>query len=662
MDLSSCAGGLAAAVAAVCDRRSEVQSGLGVGRVILNAPDRARPRRLGDKPPYHSETSDVIVIGGAWLYFRGAIHRLLGPRAGWIASKLAPPLLVLCCTAGLFAQPEPIPDAEALQPPTAQRLDALCAAAADSGWAALAPGLRDTAFRAYRADRTIAAEAWLNVYRWAALLGEPEARFIPRWMGAVKQAGVNHANMPQSFTPRDRPVGDWLPRDVQAKLIADAAFSDEFFATLSPVDFVPQVLQVLGTLYRADPKNFRDYASLALAIAVVYDVPPPPDWPHWQVSPQALPRRLPRPKETFEFFIKEDLAGRTYQHLKHLGADELKFVVDVVASFDDLQWAQKVVDYPLAHFDLTYSMVRYRLDRMQNEQPMWSEATYTLPEILRQGGTLLFSGEGRDGRHAWFGYLDGTQKWQLDAGRYAEQRFVTGLARDPQTWRELSDHELQFLSERFRTLPSNRQSRVQASFAAEYLAQGEAAAAVQAARRATGYERRNLQAWEILGAALEQQGADPKVREAAWREAIQVFQRRYPDLEMRFTNRLVASLRARGETSAANFEEGELGRKYRGERVDLSIQQAAQILSRSFDSQSVAEQVKTYHGVMDGYGRGAGMAFFDKIVVVFAEHLMQLGQNAEAVRAVDLARHTLKVEPESQLDAELKRLAERVKK
>jgi hypothetical protein len=65
---------------------------------------------------------------------------------------------------------------------------------------------------------------------------------------------------------------------------------------------------------------------------------------------------------------------------------------------------------------------------------------------------------------------------------------------------------------------------------------------------------------------------------------------------------------------------------------------------------------------MDGYGRGAGMAFFDKIVVVFAEHLMQLGQNAEAVRAVDLARHTLKVEPESQLDAELKRLAERVKK
>jgi hypothetical protein len=65
---------------------------------------------------------------------------------------------------------------------------------------------------------------------------------------------------------------------------------------------------------------------------------------------------------------------------------------------------------------------------------------------------------------------------------------------------------------------------------------------------------------------------------------------------------------------------------------------------------------------MNSFGRGAGMAFFDKIVVVFSEHLMQLGQNTEAVRAVELARQSLKVEPGSQLDAELKGLAERVKK
>ena len=82
---------------------------------------------------------------------------------------------------------------------------------------------------------------------------------------------------------------------------------------------------------------------------------------------------------------------------------------------------------------------------------------------------------------------------------------------------------------------------------------------------------------------------------------------------MRFTRRLVASLRARGETSAADFAETELGRKFRGERVDLSIQQAAQILARSFALQAVPEQVKAYHSVMENFGRGAGMAFFDQI-------------------------------------------------
>ncbi len=644
MGLSSRAGYLAA-VAAVCDRRGR----LGCGSAVID-------RRYRTAPPHRT------VFG----FIRWFCLAILGGG--------------LACTCFAETPAVEIPDIEALQPPTAQRLDDLCHTAADSGWAALAPGLRETAFRAYRADRTVAAEAWLNVYRWAALLGEPEARFIPRWIQAVRRTGVAHANMPRNFTPRDKPLGDWLPRDIQAKLIANAAFSEEFFATLSPVDFVPQVLQVLDKLYRSDPKDFDDYASLALAIAVVYDLPPPPDWPHGQVSPAALPRRLPRPEATFEFFVKEDQAGRTYQRLKHLGADELKFVVDVTASFDDLEWAQKVVDYPLSHFAVTYSMVRYRLDRALNDVPMWPEAVYTLPEILRQGGicvdqayfacqvgkargvpTLLFRGEGRDGRHAWFGYLDGAQKWQLDAGRYAEQRFVTGFARDPQTWAELSDHDLQFLSERFRSLPSYRQSRVHAAFAAEYLAQGDAVAAVRAARRATGYERRNLQAWEILGAALKLQGADPKTREAALREAILALQH-YPDLEVHFTRELVASLRARGETSAADFAERELAHKFQGERVDLSIQQAAQILSRSFASPSVPEQVKAYHTVMESFGRGAGMAFFDKIVVVFAEHLMQLGQNTEAVRAVELARQALKVEPDSQLDAELKGLAERVKK
>src|SRR5688572_5120302 len=162
-------------------------------------------------------------------------------------------------------------------------------------------------------------------------------------------------------------------------------------------------------------------------------------------------------------------------------------------------------------------MIRYRNDRVTSNTYAWTEQTYTLAEIMATGGicsdqayfatqvgkargvpTLLIYGAGNDGRHAWFGFLDEGGKWQLDAGRYAEQRFVTGFALDPQTWAQFSDHELQFLSERFRALPAFKQSQVHALFAAEYLALDKAPASAVAARKAVNFERRNQSGWETL--------------------------------------------------------------------------------------------------------------------------------------------------------------------
>src|SRR5205085_12271416 len=170
-------------------------------------------------------------------------------------------------------------------------------------------------------------------------------------------------------------------------------------------------------------------------------------------------------------------------------------------------------------------------------------------------------------------YLDGAQKWQLDAARYAEQRFVTGLARDPQTWREFSDHELQFLTERFRTQPSYRQSQIHAAYAGELLSVGDANAAAAAARKAVNFERRNQNAWEIFFVAASRQGRDAKAIEVLLREAAIAFQR-YPDLEAHYVNRVADSLRARGETSAAEAEIRRIAHKNEGDRGDLSVQQA----------------------------------------------------------------------------------------
>ena len=354
--------------------------------------------------------------------------------------------------ARLPAQGGAIADAEAFAPPTPQRLTAIHTAAQRDGWAPHRAPLRAAALRAYENGRLGPAGAWLDAYRWAALFGQTEAEFVPRWASAVQALRVGHANMARQYETRPRPLAAALSPTLQAWLFTNSAFSAEFFGLLSPVDNIPRAFAILDEIHRHDPARFKTYASLAAAIALVYDVPPPPDWPHGQVSAEALPRQFPAPANAFDWWVRQDQRGRTYHRLSRLGAAELRFVVDTVVPLAELEWAQGAANLPLNQLARAYTMVRYRNDRVTGQQMTWAGRSYALAEILATGGicsdqaffaaqagkargvpTLLIYGAGRDGRHAWFGFLDGGQKWQLDAGRYAEQRFVTGYARDPQT-------------------------------------------------------------------------------------------------------------------------------------------------------------------------------------------------------------------------------------
>lgn len=587
-------------------------------------------------------------------------------------------VLGLFLVAAARAQTPGIPEAETAFAPTPARLSVVHAAALRDGWAPQRAGLRAAALRAYEREKFAAAEAWLNLYRWSALFGEPQSEFVARWLEAVQTAQVGHANMAPTYEATAAPLGAGVSRELQAWLIGNAKFSAEFFGVVSPVDYLPKTLEILNDLFRREPLRFKTYASLALALAVVYDVPPPPFFPHGQVTAEALPRVFPPAASAFSWWLKQEETGRTYQHLSRLGAEELKFVIDVSAPLAELEWSQGGVNLPLSQLARAYNLVRYRRDRVANDRPIWPGSAYQLPEILKQGGicsdqayfatqvgkargvpTILIYGAGNDGRHAWFGYLDGNQAWQLDAGRYAEQRFVTGYARDPQTWAQFTDHDLQFLSERFRMLPSYRQSVVHQLFAAEYLAGGNVAAAGVAARKSVSFERRNEKAWESLLAAARREGRDARTIESLLREAALAFQR-YPDLEARYAKRVAESLRARGETSAAAAELRRISLKHKGERGDIGVEQARELLTRAIATQPLAGQIQTYNSAVDFHGPGAGMGFFDQIVAPFVEHLLGLNQKAEALRAVARAKRTLQAPPNTQLATELDGLTAKV--
>jgi hypothetical protein len=573
-----------------------------------------------------------------------------------------------------------IPEAETFNPPTSERLHMIEDLAAAQGWRAVAPSVRAAAMSAYGKNRFLAADAWFHVYEWSALFSEPENQYVSSWIDAMVSSGVNYEGVAGDYHPTDKPLGSGLAPQTQAWLVENAAFSEEFFSNVNRVDYMPKVFGILEGLLRAEPERFARYSSLALAIAIVYDVPPPPYWPHGQVSKEALPRRLPNPAEPFERLTREDAMGHTYFRLAGLRAEELKFVVDAAAPSAELKWSELNVPYPLDQLEGAYSMVKYRTDRASDASLFtWKGTPYTLQAILADGGicvdqayfaseagkargvpTLLFTGSGQDGRHAWFGYLDGEHKWRLDAGRYAEQRLVTGNALDPQTWRVISDHELQFLSERFRALPSFMQSRVHEEFARDFLGVGDAASSARAARMAVNYEKRNLDAWETLIAANAKGGMDPASQEGVLREAALAFSPKYPDLVGYYENRVIKSLRARGETSLADYEERGLAQGQKGDRNDLAIQQAAMILTRSLATEGLSAQIATYDAILAQFGPGSGTMFFDEIVTAFAEHLALSHMRPQAREAVERAREVLGVQPGTQFAMDVDKLMGRL--
>jgi hypothetical protein len=568
-----------------------------------------------------------------------------------------------------------IPDAEASDPPTPERLVQVEGIAATSGWLAVAPALRSAAIRAYAQERLQAADAWYHAYEWATLFSEPEDQFVGGWIDAMVAAHLNYPEVAGSYNPTDQPIGKNLLPETQDWLLSNQAFSSEFFSNLKTVDNVPKVFAILEELRHRDPDKFARYSSLALAFSVVYDVPPPSYWPHHQVSVEALSRKLQDPAVPFDYLTREDMLGHTYFNLAQLPAEELKFVVDMAAPVPQLEWSEKAVTLPLDQLEGAYTMIKYRTDRSEKEGQMtWTGKPYTLQAILEDGGicidqsyfasevgkargvpTLMFMGAGQDGRHAWFGFLDSGKKWRLDAGRYAEQRLVTGVAFDPQTWENISDHELQFLSERFRALPSYMESRVHEEFAQEFLRSGDAASAARSARMAVNFERRNLPAWETLIAADAKLNIGAAQVEGVMREAALALAR-YPDLMITYENRVCASLRSRGETSVADFEERGIAERLKGDRVDLAVQQAASILSRSIATQSIPGQVATYNAILAQFGHGSGAIFFDEIVTAFAEHLGQVNLKPAARDAVERARLVMDVQPGTQISTDMDRL------
>jgi len=98
----------------------------------------------------------------------------------------------------------------------------------------------------------------------------------------------------------------------------------------------------------------------------------------------------------------------------------------------------------------------------------------------------------------------------MDAGRYAYDKYAVGKARDPQSGREINDHELEYLCGNVRRAPAFRLSRLMLAAAKLYASASDAKRALEIVDDALKNRASPLRGLAVQGGAFEDRGYDQR--------------------------------------------------------------------------------------------------------------------------------------------------------
>ncbi len=603
------------------------------------------------------------------------------------------------------------------KPPTPQEIQSLTADSYSNAAARISESLTAAYVPGERGRPGISGNpafaAWLNLYRGCELLARPcdsdaaalvrrhffrekatgkifflsPGQAVPEALEPVAESEVapmaahqqvrsqlEKGALPPATTLSEGSLEEIAGRNLAIDLLSDPAMLSSLFSTLTDNDYTPLVLKNLRDIREAHPDKWRNYQNLAIALAVVNDSAVPDFWPHIQVTPSLVPKEIPTVPTQFARWVSANDSGRLELDLRKLSPDQIKFIIDAFVSPSELEWARKNVRFSRSNFDRAFSEVAYRPERIKMKSFFWKASPYTLENIRRMGGicvdqayyamiagkahglpTLFFTGQGKDGGHAWFGYMRRDDKWELDIGRYSQQNYAIGQALDPQTWLPISDHQLQLLAARFRDKPEFTASMNDLAMASIFEKNGDAVRADSAYSSAIQTCPQNPDAWQQRGEFLARINAPLEDRKKFHEDAIRRLGSS-PDLKVRHQSAIANLHREAGDQSSANKVEQSIVTQNRRNRTDLSVGVAAQKVNAAIASGDLNAAASEFHRQLYSLGKSGGGDFVKQVGVPFFEALMKNGQNTRARRAIDTMRQQLSPERGSLLDIALREL------
>jgi hypothetical protein len=429
-----------------------------------------------------------------------------------------------------------------------------------------------------------------------------------------------------------------------------------FLENVRPEDDGTEAMRILLQIHMAHPECIQQLPCLAVAIALVFDQPFPEKWPHHQVAHKLVPTETVDPVRRMHQMTELQVARRYLTDLRDFTVSELKFIVDHPLIDSELEWARKNVAASRSGYSKVFSSIRYDIRRYESNQLTWPYGPYLFSEIKSRGGicvdqayfaamtgkakglpTLYFSGQGEDGGHAWFGFMDSPGHWDTDCGRYESQNYPVGNAVDPQIWKPISDTELTFLAK------SRERS---ASFQHAKLCTDLSRAVVRedASRwldAALAIQPEFLPAWYLQGELLEERKASPEVMRDFWSRFTKRFAT-FADLRVVGQEKLLELAKARGDDSEVKSLSRQIQVQNRTRRFDLGIGSAATEVGEKIDAGKWGEAEIAFRKALREFKGQAGGNLYYGLVVPFVEAALAEGQGAVAKNALAEARRILR--------------------
>jgi hypothetical protein len=428
--------------------------------------------------------------------------------------------------------------------------------------------------------------------------------------------------------------------------------------TVVPLDDLEGVFRVLADLIGKNPKAVADYPALAAAYAVVYDQKLPPSWPPILYNARSrAPLVADNWCDSFAYFIAQAEKKGFAARLRGLRADELKFVVDAPIDPAEFRWALKNVPINPGDVGAAFFMVKYDLTRIAKtaggERALeWHYPDYTLASIKKNGGvcgdqayfawlvgkangvpTIFLTGRGNEGGHAWVGFLAHKNKWNIDSGRYTEQRYITGTAIDPQTWEKITDHELALISSRM-TLSQKYINSSLLLTLAKLLPEKRDQERMQLVADAAKECPDNYRIWQFNEARLHRTPDSKALKEFYLGMAAEF--KNTPDIRSYAQRKLVEAYRKMGDNTSADQLEKKLVTRNKNDRADISIATASGMITDKIKSGSKDDAFRLYRKSVQDFKKDAGIVASDMVrpvVIAFSE----AGDEDLAVKALAVA-------------------------